>query len=58
MSKSLDLVLTGKIDYIRLEVTARLDDKSEKRTPKQTAALKEILQLLNEAADEAEEAGL
>lgn len=56
MSGKLDL--TGKIDALRIEVAARLEDKTAKRTAKETAALKEILQLLSEAADEAEEAGL
>lgn len=52
------LELTAKLDFVRVEVAKALEDKQAKRTPKQTAALKEILQLLSEAADEAEEAGL
>jgi hypothetical protein len=50
--------LTIRIDQLRLEVAAVLDDKTAKLSPKQKTALKEIGQLLSEAADEAEEAGL
>lgn len=50
--------LTARLDQLREQVAAMLDDKTVKRPPKQTAALKEIAQLLSEAADEAEEAGL
>ncbi|MCX7349514.1 MAG: hypothetical protein NTZ54_08315 [Alphaproteobacteria bacterium] len=50
--------LTARIDQLRTDVTALLDDKASKLSPKQKAALKEIGQLLSEAADEAEEAGL
>ncbi len=51
-----DMEFTGKIDAIRLEIAALLDGK--KAHGKQRAALEEILQLLSEAADVAEEAGL
>jgi len=51
-----DMEFTGKIDAIRLEIAALLDGK--KAHGKQRAALEEILQLLSEAADAAEEAGL
>ena len=50
--------LTIRIDQLRLDVAQMLDDPKTKLTPKQKAALKEIGQLLSEAADEAEEAGL
>jgi hypothetical protein len=50
--------LTGRIDALRLEVAAMLEHPKAKLAPKQKAALKEIGQLLSEAADEAEEAGL
>ena len=50
--------LTARIDQLRTDVAALLDDTSAKLSPKQKAALKEIGQLLSEAADEAEEAGL
>jgi hypothetical protein len=50
------LELTGKIDALRQEVSKMFDDRSQ--PPKRRAALKEILDLLGEAADEAEEAGL
>jgi len=50
--------LTARIDALRLEVAAMLDHPKAKLTPKQKAALKEIGQLLSEAADEAEEAAL
>jgi len=52
------LELTGRIDSLREEVQAMLDDPKAKLAGKQKAALKEISQLLSEAADEAEEAGL
>ena len=44
--------LTGRIDALRADVTAMIDNPASKLTPKQ------IAQLLSEAADEAEEAGL
>ena len=50
--------LTGRIDALRADVTAMIDNPAAKLTPKQKTALKEIAQLLSEAADEAEEAGL
>lgn len=46
----------GKIDAIRLEIAAILDAKKAHGKPR--AALEEILQLLSEAADVAEEAGV
>jgi len=50
--------LTHSLDQLRTEVAAMLCDPKAKLSPKQKAALKEIGQLLSEAADEAEEAGL
>jgi hypothetical protein len=50
------LEFTGKLDAIRIEIAALLDAK--KVHGKERAALEEILQLLSEAADVAEEAGL
>ena len=50
--------LTARIDALCADVTAMLDNPKAKLSPKQKAALKEISQLLSEAADEAEEAGL
>ena len=50
--------LTARIEALRVEVAALIDNPKSKLTPKQKAALKEISQLLSEAADEAEEAGL
>lgn len=50
--------LTARLDQLRSEVAAMLDSPKAKLSPKQKAALKEISQLLSEAADEAEEAGL
>lgn len=50
------LDLTTKIDAIRNEIAAVLDAKQAHG--KQRAALEEILQLLSEAADVAEEAEL
>lgn len=50
--------LTTRIDALRAEVSELLDNPKAKLQPKQKAALKEISQLLSEAADEAEEAGL
>ena len=50
------LELTTKIDAIRNEIAAVLDAKQAHG--KQRAALEEILQLLSEAADVAEEAEL
>lgn len=50
--------LTTRIDQLRSDVAALLDDTAARLSPKQKAALKEIGQLLSEAADEAEEAGL
>jgi hypothetical protein len=50
--------ITSRIDALRHDIAALLDDKSTGLTPRQKAALKEIGQLLAEAADEAEEAGL
>ena len=50
--------LSARIDALRAEVAAMLDTPAGKLSPKQKAALKEISQLLSEAADEAEEAGL
>lgn len=50
--------LTGRIDALRLDVAAMLEQPKAKLSPQQKAALKEIGQLLSEAADEAEEAGL
>jgi hypothetical protein len=52
----LELKFTGKIDAIRLEIAALIDNK--KVHGKERAAFEEILQLLNEAADVAEEANL
>ncbi|MEY3080654.1 MAG: hypothetical protein RJA94_639 [Pseudomonadota bacterium] len=50
--------LTARIDALRAEVATLIDNPKSKLSPKQKAALKEISQLLSEAADEAEEAGL
>ena len=50
--------LTARIDALRSDVQAMLDNPKAKLAPNQKAALKEISQLLSEAADEAEEAGL
>lgn len=50
------LELTGKIDQLRQEVERLL--ATPKRSPKERAALTEIMQLLSEAADSAEEAGM
>jgi hypothetical protein len=50
------LDLTARIDAIRTDIAALLDEK--KAHGKQRAALEEILQLLSEAADVAEEAEL
>ena len=50
--------LTARIDALRADVAAQLENPKAKLDPKQKAALKEISQLLSEAADEAEEAGL
>lgn len=50
--------LTTRIDQLRSDVEAMLAAATAKLSPKQKAALKEIGQLLSEAADEAEEAGL
>lgn len=50
--------LTGRLDALRTEVEAMLDAPKDKLPPKQKTALKEIAQLLAEAADEAEEADL
>ena len=43
--------LTGRIDALRADVTAMIDNPASKLTPKQKTALKEIAQLLSEAAD-------
>lgn len=51
-----NLEYTGKIDAIRVEITAILEGK--KAHGKERAALEEILQLLSEAADVAEDAKL
>ncbi|WP_161957087.1 hypothetical protein [Aestuariivirga litoralis] len=53
-----DTGLTARLDQLRTDVAAMLDSPKSKLNPKQKAALKEIGQLLSEAADEAEEAGL
>ena len=53
-----DKDLTARIDALREHVHELLDNPKAKLAPKQKAALKEIGQLLSEAADEAEEAGL
>jgi len=50
--------LTTRLDQLRTDVAAMLDNPKAKLSPKQKTALKEIGQLLSEAADEAEEAGL
>jgi len=50
--------LTNRLDTLRKDVEQMLDAPKGKLAPKQKAALKEISQLLAEAADEAEEAGL
>ncbi|MCA3555065.1 hypothetical protein [Aestuariivirga sp.] len=50
--------LTARLDQLRNEVSAMLDKPKAELSPKQKTALKEISQLLSEAADEAEEAGL
>ena len=50
--------LTARLDALRTHVQEMLDSPRAKLAPKQKAALKEIGQLLSEAADEAEEAGL
>ena len=47
------LEFTGKIDALRLEIAETLE--KDKIAPKDKVALKEILQLLSEAADTAEE---
>jgi hypothetical protein len=51
-----DLELTGRLDAIRLDVAKMLE--RPKLPPKERAALTEIMQLLAEAADTAEEARL
>lgn len=51
-----ELALTKRLDTLRLEVEAML--QAPKQPPKARAALTEILQLLGEAADTAEEARL
>lgn len=51
-----ELALTKRLDALRLEVEAML--QAPKQPPKVRAALTEILQLLGEAADTAEEAKL
>ena len=53
-----DKDLTTRLDTLRNDVQELLDNPKAKLSPKQKAALKEIGQLLSEAADEAEEAGL
>lgn len=53
-----DKDLTARLDALRGHVQDLLDNPKSKLVPKQKAALKEISQLLSEAADEAEEAGL
>lgn len=53
-----DTTLTARLDTLRKEVEEMLDNPKAKLAPKQKAALKEIGQLLSEAADEAEEASL
>lgn len=53
-----DTELTIRLDQLRSDVATMLDNPKSKLSPKQKAALKEIGQLLSEAADEAEEAGL
>ena len=53
-----DTELTTRLDQLRSDVAAMMDNQKAKLSPKQKAALKEIGQLLSEAADEAEEAGL
>ena len=53
-----DTNLTTRLDQLRSDVSAMLDNPKSKLAPKQKTALKEIAQLLSEAADEAEEAGL
>jgi len=50
--------LTARIDALRVDVQVLIDNPKSKLTPKQKGALKEISQLLSEAADEAEEAEL
>lgn len=50
--------LTTRLDALRNEVSAMLETPKAKLSPQQKTALKEISQLLSEAADEAEEAGL
>lgn len=50
--------LTARLDALRNDVQEMLDNPKAKMAPKQKAALREISQLLSEAADEAEEAGL
>jgi hypothetical protein len=50
--------LTTRLDALRAEVSAMLETPKDKLSPQQKTALKEIAQLLSEAADEAEEAGL
>lgn len=50
--------LTTRLDALRAEVAAMLETPKDKLSPQQKTALKEIAQLLSEAADEAEEAGL
>lgn len=52
------LELTGRIDAIRLDLSKRLDDRTVKLPPKERSALKEVLDLLSEAADVCEEHGL
>lgn len=51
-----ELELTTRIDALRLDVEKRLE--RPKLPPKERAALTEIIQLLSEAADTAEEAKL
>lgn len=50
------LELTNRLDAIRLELVKKLE--TPKLPPKERAALTEIMQLLAEAADTAEEAKL
>jgi uncharacterized protein Yka (UPF0111/DUF47 family) len=51
-----DLDLTSRLDAIRLEIAKMLE--KPKLPPKERAALTEIMHLLAEAADTAEEANL
>ena len=50
--------LTARLDALIAEVSAMLETPKAKLSPQKKTALKEIAQLLSEAADEAEEAGL